>query len=325
MRKKHNPVNPFPFSDDNKRYHTLHYYCKQTFHERVCKVALNAGFTCPNIDGKIAFGGCSYCSAKGSGDFAGNPGASIKEQYLSGLSVMRRKWENAKGIAYFQAHTNTYAPISVLRRVYGQALLLPELAGISIATRADCLPKEVLDLLSELNEKTFLTVELGLQTVFDETALRIGRGHDYAAFLKGYSALKERGIKVCVHIIDGLPGETPQMMRQTAAALADLSPDFLKIHLLHILKGTRLAAEYEAGGFPALSMEEYISIVCDQLELLPPQVVLQRLTGDAPRDELIAPLWSRDKRKVLVGIDKELFARGSWQGKRFGTSRESVG
>ncbi len=280
-------------------------------------MALNAGFTCPNMDGTVAFGGCSYCSAKGSGDFAGDPCASIKEQYLSGLAAMRRKWENAKGIAYFQARTNTYAPLHTLQSVYAQALALPDLAGISIATRADCLPDEVLELLSAINEKTFLTVELGLQTIFDQTAQRIGRGHDYQAFLTGYAALKERGIKVCVHIIDGLPGETPQMMSETAAALAKLSPDFLKIHLLHVLKGTRLAAEYEAGAFQTLSMEEYISIVCNQLELLPPQVVLQRLTGDAPQKELIAPLWSRNKKQVLNGIDRELIRRDSWQGKRW--------
>lgn len=316
-RRSKLPPNPFPFSDDNKRYHSWNYYLRHTFGEKLCKVPINAGFTCPNIDGCAGYGGCSYCSASGSGDFAGNPCEPIAVQYEKGLAVMQAKWQDARGIAYFQAHTNTYAPVETLRAVYGEALKLPELAGISIATRADCLPPEVLELLSELNQRTFLTVELGLQTVSDETAKRIGRGHDYAAFLEGFTALKQRGIKVCVHIIDGLPGEDRAQMLDTAREMARIKPDFLKIHLLHIMKQTRLAEEYQRGEFEALTFDEYVHIVCDQLELLPPEMVIQRLTGDAPRSELIAPLWSTDKKRVLNAIDSELQKRNSFQGSKY--------
>lgn len=316
-RRSKCPPNPFPFSDDNKRYHSWNYYLRHNFGRKLCKVAINAGFTCPNIDGRAGFGGCSYCSSSGSGDFAGNPSEPIAVQYQKGLYIMQAKWQNARGIAYFQAHTNTYAPVERLRAVYEDALTLPDLAGISIATRADCLPPEVLDLLSELNRKTFLTVELGLQTVSDVTAQRIGRGHDYVAFLEGFTALKQRGIPVCVHIIDGLPGEDRAQMLDTAREMARLKPDFLKIHLLHIMKHTRIAEEYLCGEFPALTFDEYVGIVCDQLELLPPQVVIQRLTGDAPKSELIAPLWSTDKKRVLNAIDTELQTRNSFQGSKY--------
>ncbi len=315
-RKRKTPPNPFPFTDDNKRYHTWNYFLNRKFGQKVYKVALDAGFTCPNIDGRCGFGGCSYCSSSGSGDFAGDKRDPIPVQYQTGLEQMRKKWENAKGIAYFQAHTNTYAPIETLRELYRAALQLPDLAGISIATRADCLSHEVLELLSELNRSTFLTVELGLQTVSDVTARRIGRGHDHETFLQGFFALKERGIPVCVHIINGLPGETKEDMLRTAREMARIQPDFLKIHLLHIMKNTRIAKEYEAGEFAAMGFEEYVTTVCDQIELLPPELVLQRLTGDAPRQLLIAPLWSADKKRVLNAIDAELVKRGSCQGSR---------
>lgn len=309
------PPNPFAYADDQRRYHSYDYYLRTRFAEKLCKVPLDAGFTCPNLDGRAGVGGCSYCSGRGSGDFAGNPKTPIAKQYADGLAVMRKKWQNAKGIAYFQAHTNTYAPIETLRRVYREALALPDLAGIAIATRADCLGGDVLELLSEINDQTFLTVELGLQTVSDQTAARVGRGHDYRTFLTGFSALRERGIKVCVHIINGLPGETKADMLHTAREMARVRPEFLKIHLLHVMKHTRLAEEYENGAFDVLTFEQYIDVVCSQLELLPPEMVLQRLTGDAPRDLLLAPGLSRDKKRVLNGIDLELRRRGSWQGK----------
>lgn len=289
---------------------------RHTFGQKLCKVAINAGFTCPNIDGKCGYGGCSYCSPDGSGDFAGNPIDPIALQYQKGLATMQAKWPDAKGIAYFQAHTNTYAPIKTLQKLYDDALHLPDLVGISIATRADCLSDEVLALLSELDQKTFLMVELGLQTVHDDTAKRINRGHNYQTFLTGYHALKSRGIKVCVHIINGLPGEDREMMLQTAKEIARLKPDFLKIHLLHIMKGTRIADEFAAGEFAVMSFEEYVGIVCDQIELLPKEIVLQRLTGDAPKELLIAPLWSMDKKKVLNAIDQKLAKRNSYQGMR---------
>ncbi len=308
---------PFPFSDNYKRYHTLDYHLKQKFRSKVFKVSLNAGFTCPNRDGSKGLGGCTYCSADGSGDFAGNPADSILAQFAAVRDMLLKKWPTACYIPYFQAYTNTYAPVAVLRERFEPVLEQDKVVGLSLATRADCLEEDVLDYLTDLNQRTYLIVELGLQTIFDETAAKINRCHDYAAFLEGYQRLQARGIRSCVHIINGLPGETPEMMRETARVLAALKPHSIKIHLLHILKGTPIAADYLAGAFNLPSLEEYVSIVCDQLELLPPEVVIQRITGDGDREKLIAPLWSLKKLVVMNEIDKELKRRNSWQGKRF--------
>lgn len=307
----------FKYSDDNKRYHTWNYHLRHKFGDKVMKVALNAGFTCPNIDGTKGYGGCTYCSDTGSGDFAGDPTHSIIMQFEEVRERMHKKWKEAKYIPYFQAHTNTYAPADVLRERFEAVLRQPNVVGISIATRADCLGDDVLEYLEELNRRTYLIVELGLQTIFDETGEKINRCHTYAEFLEGYKKLQERNINVCVHLIDGLPGETKEMMVESAKAVASLRPHCVKLHLLHILKGTKMAKEFENGDIIPLTLEEYVDIIISQLEVLPPETVIQRLTGDGGRDMLLAPLWSLKKFVVLNEIDKEMIRRDTCQGKKY--------
>ena len=299
----------------NKRYFTWDYYLKQKFSCKVCKVALNAGFTCPNLDGTKGWGGCSYCSGEGSGEYAGNPLDTLEKQFDQVSSVMRRKWPKCRFIPYFQAHTNTYAPLPVLKAAYESVLHLPNVVGIAIATRADCLPDDVLDYLEQLNQQTFLTVELGLQTIHEETARRINRCHSYEEFLGGYRALQKRSIPTCIHIINGLPGEDKAMMLETIRQVGSLRPHSIKIHLLYIAEGTRIAQQYKQQELKALELMEYVDIICDQLELLPPETVVQRVTGDGVRERLIAPLWSLKKFVVMNEIDKEMRRRDSWQGK----------
>ena len=310
-------VNKFKYSLDNKRYHTWNYYLRRTFGEKVFKVSLNGGFTCPNIDGTKSVGGCTYCSSLGSGDFAGNPQKSIHEQFSEVKAQLHKKWHDAKYIAYFQANTNTYAPVSVLREKFEPVLNEKHVVGLSIATRADCLPDDVLDYLSELNGKTNLFVELGLQSVSDETGRKINRAHTYEEFLQGYNALRERGIKTCVHLIVGLPGENRDMILKSALTVARLHPHSIKLHLLHILKGTVMAEQYARGEFDVLSRDEYVNLIVDILELIPEDIVIQRLTGDGGRDSLIAPLWSLKKFVVLNEIDKEMVRRDCYQGDRY--------
>lgn len=310
-------TNPFPYTLDNKRYHTQNYELRKIFGEKVCKISLDGGFTCPNLDGSKGVGGCTYCSGRGSGDFTQSALLPIPEQWRIQQETMYQKWPGSGCIAYFQAHTNTYAPLPRLKELYETALAQPGCVGLDIATRADCLSEEVCDYLAQLNRRCWLLVELGLQSTFDDTGERINRCHSYADFLTGYHKLRERGVNVCVHIIDGLPGETHEMMLQTAQALSQLQLHSIKIHLLHLLKGTRMAEEYARGEFALLSREEYVQIVCDQLELLPPELVIQRLTGDGERESLIGPMWSLKKLVVMNEIDKELARRDSWQGRRF--------
>lgn len=305
--------NKFKYSNDNKRYHTWNYHLHRKFGCKVFKVALNGGFTCPNIDGSKGTGGCIYCSG-GSGNFAGDPAHSILTQFDEVKTKMHQKWKEAKYIPYFQAHTNTYAPASVLRARFEPVLAQENVVGISIATRADCLADDVLEYLSELNERTYLIVELGLQTIFDETGEKINRCHTYADFLEGYNKLSERGINVCVHLIDGLPGETTEMMVQSAREVARLKPHCVKLHLLHVLKGTRLAEMYANGEFSLMTLEEYVETIVNQLEVFPEETVIQRLTGDGGRDSLIGPLWSLKKFVVLNEIDKLMLKRDTYQG-----------
>lgn len=308
-------MNDFIYSDDNKRYHTWNYHLRHKFGCKVMKIALNAGFTCPNINGKKGYGGCTYCSELGSGDFAGNPADSIMRQFEDVKTKMHKKWHNGKYMPYFQAHTNTYAPADVLRERFECVLRQPNVVGISIATRADCLEDDVIDYLCELNKRTYLIVELGLQSVFDETGERINRCHTYAEFLAGYNKLTECGMNVCVHLIDGLPGETAEMMIESARRVGELKPHCVKLHLLHILKGTVLAKQYLAGEIAPLGKEEYVDIIVRQLEVIPPETVIQRLTGDGARDALLAPLWSLKKFEVLNAIDKLMAERDTYQGK----------
>ena len=300
--------------DDNKRYHTWNYYLRNNFGEKVFKVSLNAGFTCPNLDGKISRGGCTYCSNSGSGDFAGNPANPLSEQFAEIKAMMHKKWPHAKYIAYFQAYTNTYAPLEVLKQKYEEALTFENVIGLSVSTRPDCFDDDVVDYLDELNKRTNLWVELGLQTIHDETSKIINRGHDYKTFLEGLKKLQDRNIKVVVHIINGLPGEDYDMMMETAKAVAKMNVDGVKIHLLHVIKNTALAKSLEKNEFSLMDRDEYINLVCDQLEIFPPEMVIHRLTGDGKRDELIGPMWSLKKWEVLNDIDKTLKERDSYQG-----------
>ena len=313
VKKTQAQSNPYPYSDSNKRYFTMDYYMRRRLGGKACKIPINAGFTCPNRDGSKGYGGCTFCSAKGSGDFAAD--GSITEQIEKGADMMRKKWKNAAIIPYFQAFTNTYAPVKALRERFEEALAYPKISGLCIATRADCVSEECAEYLRELSSRTFLMVELGLQSVSDRTAERINRCHSFAEFTEGYRRLE--GLFRCVHIINGLPGESREDMLKTARTVAALRPEAVKIHLLHVLRGTPMEKEYLSGGLTLPSLEEYVSIVCDQLELLPPDTVIERVTGDGAEAELVAPEWSKRKLVVQNEIDKELFRRGSYQGFRF--------
>lgn len=306
----------FKFSDDNKRYYTWNYFLKHKFNGKVFKVSLNAGFTCPNIDGTKGYGGCTYCSSSGSGDFAGNPCMDIKTQFETVKAQMNKKWQG-KCIAYFQAHTNTYAPVDVLKNTFEPVLDYEDVVGISIATRADCIDDSVLDYLDELSKKTFLIVELGLQSVFDKTGEKINRCHTYAEFVEAVARLRSRNINICVHIINGLPGEDKEMMLHTVRTISQLDIQFVKIHLLHVIENTVMAKQLKDGEFKLLERDEYVDIVCDQLELLPENIVIQRLTGDGDPKTLIGPMWSLKKLVVLNEIDKEMQRRETYQGSKF--------
>lgn len=307
-------VNLFPFSNTNKRYYTLDYFYKQKFGKKVSKISLNAGFTCPNKDGTKGFGGCIYCSKSGSGDYAGDPKDDVVCQFKKVQKMMDAKWPDAFYIGYFQANTNTYASVDVLRKKYEAILDLDKVVGLAIATRCDAISDECLDYLEELNRRTFLVVELGLQTIHDETSKFINRGHTLKEFEDMVLKLRKRGISVVVHIINGLPGETKEMMLDTIRYINKLDIQGVKIHMLHIVADTKLADVYQDTPFSLLTRDEYISIVCDQLELLRSEIVIHRLTGDPDRNELIAPLWTLKKIDVLNGIDKELVRRDSYQG-----------
>ena len=306
--------NPFEFSDDNKRYHTYNYYLKKRFGKKVFKVPLNVDMGCPNRDGTKGRGGCIYCSAKLSGDFAGNPQEDIKTQYFQVKERMNKKWSEGYCIPYFQAGSNTYADVCFLRKLFYTALDFENSVGLSVATRADCLDEEKADLLGEIAKKTYLTVELGLQTVHDVTAEKINRCHTFDDFMQGYNLLHQRGVNVCVHIIDGLPGETHQMMIETARTLSHLDLHSVKIHLCHVIKGTVLGEMYLKGEYKPMEMEDYVNIVCDQLEIFPKEFKIARVTGDGKKEDLLAPLWSLKKFCVMNEIDKEMGRRNSYQG-----------
>lgn len=301
-----------------KRYRPLAAYLKERFGEKVFKVSLNAGFTCPNIDGTKGRGGCTFCSPLGSGDFAGNKKDDLYTQFHAIKDMMHKKWPKAKYIPYFQAFSNTYAPVEELKTIYEKFVNYdPNIVAIAIATRPDCLPDDVVDYLGELNTRIPLIVELGLQTIHEETAKRINRGHDFQTFVEGVQKLRERKIETVVHIINGLPGETPEMMLETAEALATLDIQGIKIHMLHVIKHTWMGIQYQRQPFPLLSMEEYVDLVIRQLEVLPPHLVIHRLTGDAKREDLIAPEWTLKKWVTLNAIDHEMQRRDTYQGRRY--------
>jgi uncharacterized protein len=307
----------FPFPSDGKRYYTWNRHLRDEFGMKIFKVALDAGFDCPNRDGTVAFGGCTFCSAAGSGDFAGDRVDSIEDQFEERKNKMHRKWKDAKYMAYFQAYTNTHAPLPVLKEKFEAALAVDGVVGLSIATRPDCLPDDVVEYLAELNQRTYLWVELGLQTVHERTANLINRAHDFSCYLEGVQKLRNHGIRVCTHIINGLPLEDNKMMLETVREVAKLDVQGIKIHLLHLLKGTPMIKQYEKGLVEFMDKDDYIQLVVDQLELLPPEMVIHRITGDGPIDLMIGPMWSVNKWDVLNGIDAELERRGTWQGKYF--------
>lgn len=306
--------NPFIYSDNNKRYHTLDYFYKNKFNSKVFKVSLNAGFSCPNIDGTVGTGGCIYCSNSGSGDFAGNLEDDLVTQFNNIKSVLHKKWPKAKYIGYFQAHTNTYAPLETLKEKYETILSLDNVVGLSIATRPDAISKECLDYLEELSKKTYLTIELGLQTIHEKTTKLINRCHTLKTFEEMVKQLRKRNINVVVHIINGLPFETEEMMIETVKYLNTLDIQGIKIHMLHILKNTKLEDLYNKTNFHVLTKDEYVNIVCNQLEYLRPEIVVNRITGDPVKEDLIEPTWLIKKFCVLNDIDKEQLKRNSYQG-----------
>lgn len=306
----------FQYSLDNKRYHTLNYHYKEKYHCKVIKVSLNAGFTCPNIDGKVGYGGCIYCSKSGSGDFGGDISKSLSEQFDEIKEKLSKKWPRGKYIAYFQAHTNTYAPLSVLKEKYESVLKKDNVIGIAIATRPDAIEDEVLDYLEELNKNTDVTVELGLQTIHEDTAKLINRCHSLNQFEEMVKKLRKRNIEVVVHIINGLPYETKEMMIETVKYLNHLDINGIKIHMLNIVKDTPLATLYQEKKFKVLSKEEYIDIVIQQLEYLRPEIVIHRITSDPDPKNLIEPTWLIKKFCVLNDIDKEMKKRNTYQGKK---------
>ncbi|MBI4043057.1 MAG: TIGR01212 family radical SAM protein [Deltaproteobacteria bacterium] len=298
-----------------RRYYSLSQHFREVFGEKVYRVALDAGFTCPNIDGTLAYGGCTYCYA-GSLSPAVLKRIPIEDQLQDGMKKVRRRYRVNKFLAYFQAFTNTYGPIEELKKVYAKVLSHPEIVGLAISTRPDSLPDPVLDFLQELGCSHYLWLEIGLQTIHDGTQERVNRWHTYAQFLDALERAKKRGLRVCVHLIFGLPGESIEEMEETIRAVSKLPIDGVKIHSLHILAGTQLAKEYGRGTFEIFSKEEYVQLVCDAIAELPPQVVIHRLTGDAPEAKLVAPLWSRNKVVLLADIERELEKRNIVQGMR---------
>jgi len=307
-------MNKFKYTLDNKRYHTLNYELQKKFGSKVFKVSLNGGFSCPNKDGKVGFGGCIYCSKSGSGEFAGNKTEDLVTQFNKIKTIMENKWPNSKYIGYFQANTNTYAPLSELKEKYESILKLPNVVGLSISTRPDAISDEVLEYLGELNKRTYLTVELGLQTIHEKTSKLINRCHTLECFDEMVNKLHNKKINVVVHIINGLPYETKDMMLETLKHINKLPINGVKIHMLHIIKDTALETLYNKEKFHLLTREEYVDIVCDQLELLRSEIVIHRITGDPKIDDLVEPEWLVKKFCVLNEIDKELVRRDSYQG-----------
>lgn len=300
-----------------KPYRSLDFQLRQQFGEKVYKLSLNGGMTCPNRDGTVGRGGCIFCSAGGSGDFAADKRLSISEQIRVQKEALREKKPARKYIAYFQAYTNTYAPVEYLEKIFTEAMADPEVVALSVATRPDCLPEEVLELLAGLNRKKPVWVELGLQTIHEKTARFIRRGYELPCFERAVRELRARNIDVIVHTILGLPGETKEKMIETVEYLNGQDIQGIKLQLLHFLKGTDLGRIYQEQQIHIMSMEEYITIVIECLEHLSPDITVHRLTGDGPKELLLAPLWSSGKRTVLNRIHSELKAREAWQGKYY--------
>lgn len=305
----------------DKRYNSLNYFLRNKFGEKVFKISLDAGFTCPNRDGRVSTGGCIFCSARGSGDFAGTKD-NLLEQFNEIRDIMNRKWKEGKYIAYFQAYTNTYAPVDELREKYYSILNLEDVVGIAIATRPDCLSDEVLDLLQEIGEKKYLWVELGLQTIHEDTARLINRGYSLEVYTDAVKRLKKRNIEVVTHAILGLPGESIADMKKTVEFIGNTGTQGIKLHLLHLMENTRMVKLYEEGRLKFLDMDEYVDLIVDCVEKLPEDMVIHRLTGDSPRNLLIGPMWSLKKWEVLNAIDGRFKERDTWQGKKYIPNRD---
>jgi radical SAM protein (TIGR01212 family) len=297
-----------------KRYNLFSEHLKELFGHRIHKISVDAGFSCPNRGGSRNLPGCLFCDPGGSGAVGIDRGFPVAEQIERGKEVMVRKYKAGQFLAYFQPFSNTFAPVSRLRRLYDEALSVPDVVGLAVGTRPDCLPEEVLDLLAEYHRRTYFWLELGLQSVHDATLGFLRRGHDYEAFLKAFAGARERGLRVCVHVIIGLPGESRQDILATAEEMARLRVDGIKVHLLHVLKGTPLGDLYRKGEIRILDQAEYVELAADFLERLHPDTLVHRLTGDGPRGLLLAPLWSMNKWEVLNAIDQTLERRGTRQG-----------
>ena len=298
-----------------KPYNTLNAFYRNKFGKKVFKIALNGNFTCPNKDGKSGYGGCIYCSELGSGDFAGNKESSLKDQFNQVKELMHNKWDDGLYIAYSQAQTNTYDTVARLRYLYETALSLDDkIIGLSIGTRCDALNTEIYDLLSELNKRTYLQIELGLQSIHDKTSVFINRGHSLDCFNQAVKELRKRNIEVVVHIINGFHIETKQEMLETVEHLNTLGIQGIKIHLLHVMKNTKLGNMYLKEPFKMLTLKEYVDITVSQIEILNPNIIIHRLTGDSPTDLLIVPEWSRKKFVIMNEIDKTLRSKNSYQG-----------
>ena len=307
-------MNPFPYSLDNKRYHTYNYFLQMQYHPKVAQASLNADFTCPNRDGKKAYGGCTFCSSLGSGDFAGDINQSLMEQFQSQKVMISNKWPDCRFIAYFQAFTNTYAPLDSLKKRFEPFATLDEVAGIAIATRADCVTEEIASYLEELDTRKDVYVELGLQTIHDKTASLINRQETFEEFKNGLNLLRKHHLHVCVHIINGLPYETINMMVETAKEIGKMDIQAIKIHSLYLTYHSVLYQQYLKNPFPLLTRDDYIHLIVKQLEFLPAHIVIERLTGDAPGNDLFKPEWSRNKTTILNDIDKYMAAHHIIQG-----------
>lgn len=302
---------------NNKRYHSLDYELKKVFGEKTIKLSINGGFTCPNRDGTVGERGCIFCSEKGSGEFAGDVDSSIKRQIEDQINYLSKKWKTSSYIAYFQSYTNTYDTVQNLEKKYLEALSCENIKGLAIATRPDCIDDDIANLLSELNKKTYLWIELGLQTIHDNTAKDIRRGYSLDVFDEALNLLNKYNIKTVVHLILGLPGENKGQILESLRYIAAKKIWGVKLHLMHILKNTDLEQIYQKTSFKMLSQDEYVNLVCDCIELLPDDIVIHRITGDGKRSELVSPLWSLNKKQVLNDIDYELLRRKTYQGKMY--------
>lgn len=316
-------MNLFKYSLDNKRYHTFNYYLKSKYNCKVAKIIIDAGFTCPNRDGRKGYGGCIYCSNAGSGDSNSYSKESIIKQYEDNKKVMDNKWPNDLYIPYFQSFSNTYGPLTKIKEMLEPFVDNSEVAEIALATRCDCLEEDVINYLDNISNKKPIWLELGLQTSNDETANYINRGHTFKEFEDMLYRLNKTNIKVCVHIINGLPNEDEKTMIKTIEDINHLPFDGIKIHMLHIIKNTKLSKMFEEKPFELLSREKYIQVVVKQLELLKPEIVIQRLTGDPLKDDLVAPDWVLNKTTILNDIDKLMTSLNTYQGSKYKEKEES--